>query len=169
MSSSDNETKEINNIMENDETQNQEAQLNMIGQYLKDLSFESPNAPHSIEQPGENPNIQIEISVNGQKIKDDVYEVVLEFAADAKSENNYIYKIEISYAGLFKLQNFPEDVLQQILLITCPTYLYPFLRAIVLQMTREGGFPTLQLDPIDFAALYQNNVMSDEEAKKTIN
>lgn len=152
-----------------DVTSPQHEKISMVGQYLKDLSFENPNAPKSLNKPGENPNIQIEIGVNATKVKEDVFEVVLEFTADAKSEENFIYKIELAYAGLFKVENFPEDVIQQVLLIACPAYLFPFVRSLVLQLTHEGGFPTLQLDPIDFAGLYKENLTSEAAEKRIIN
>ncbi|MEM7619114.1 MAG: protein-export chaperone SecB [Pseudomonadota bacterium] len=156
-------------MQQDEHDQNTHMQISMIGQYLKDLSFENPNAPQSLEQPGENPNIQIEIGVNGRKIKDDIFEVVLEFTADAKSEKHFIYKVELAYAGLFQLKNIQEKALQQILMITCPNYIFPFVRALILQMTQEGSFPPLQLDPIDFAALYKQNMSDEIKSKQMIN
>lgn len=173
MTTSDNDNPEENNQedvdLNDEDIQAVKGKLNMIGQYLKDLSFENPNSPESLDQPGENPNIQIEIAVNAGKVKEDIYEVVLEFTADAKSEAHFIYKIELAYAGLFRLSGFPENALQQILLITCPTYLFPFVRTLVLQMSREGGFPSLQLDPIDFASLYKENLQHNQIRKEAVN
>ena len=135
------------------------AQLNVLGQFIKDLSFESPNAPASLQGPGDNPKLEVNVNVQGRKQADDVFEVGLHFEAQAKNDSGVIYNIEILYAGLFRLTNIPENLLQPVLFIDCPAVLFPFLRRLVGDLTREGGFPPLFLDPIDFAALYQQNAV----------
>lgn len=129
--------------------------IQVIGQYLKDLSFESPKAPQSLKNPGENPNLQIDINVNVTKLGDVSFESAIQLKAHASNDDGTIYMLEAVYAGAFEIKNIPEDALEPILLINCPTILYPFLRRVISDITQEGGFPPLLLDPIDFANLYQ--------------
>lgn len=129
-------------------------QAQVIGQYIKDLSFENPNVGKLLGPQGENPNIQIAINVDGKKMSDDVYESAISFKATAANKDMTFYDLEIVYAGLFRLSNIPEPALEPFLLINCPTLLFPFLRRIISDLTREGGFPPLLMDPIDFAQLY---------------
>ncbi|MGI9385267.1 MAG: protein-export chaperone SecB [Methyloligellaceae bacterium] len=140
------------------------AQLAVLAQFIKDLSFESPNAPQVLQGPGENPKLQINVNVQATKRADDVYQVDLQFEAQAKSDDGVIYNIEIVYAGMFRLSNIPEDLLQAVLFVDCPTILFPFLRRIVADLTQDGGFPPLLMDPMDFAALYRQNAGEVAEA-----
>lgn len=129
--------------------------IEVVGQYLKDVSFESPKAPKSLKAPGENPNLQVDIHVHVNKLDENVYESAIQIKAHATNDDGTIYMLEAVYAGAFAIQNIPADALEPILLINCPTILYPFLRRIISDLTQEGGFPPLLLDPIDFANLYQ--------------
>ena len=140
------------------------AQLNVLGQFIKDLSFESPNSPNSLQGPGGNPKLEVNVNVQGRKHADDVYEVGLQFEARANNDDGVIYNIELVYAGLFRLTNIPENLLQPALFIDCPAVLFPFLRRLVGDLTREGGFPPLYLDPIDFSALYQQNITQAQDS-----
>ena len=140
--------------------------IQVVGQYLKDLSFESPKAPQSLKSPGNNPNLQVDINVNVAKLGDDSYESAIQLKAHASNDEGSIYMLEAVYAGAFEVKNIPQDALEPILLINCPTILYPFLRRIISDMTQEGGFPPLLLDPIDFANLYQQRKES-QKAKGT--
>lgn len=135
----------------------QGAQLGVLTQFIKDLSFESPNAPVSLQSPGDNPNLQININVQAKKRSEDAYEVTIQFEAQAKNDGGVIYNIELAYSGVFRLTNIPENILQPVLFVDCPALLFPFLRRLVADLTREGGFPPLALDPIDFAQLYRQN------------
>ncbi len=132
-----------------------EPSIQVIGQYLKDLSFESPKAPASLKSPGDNPNLQIDVNVNVKKLQEDSYESAIQIKAHASNDGGTIYMLEAAYAGAFQVKNLPADALEPVLLINCPTILYPFLRRIISEMTQEGGFPPLLLDPIDFATLYK--------------
>ncbi len=136
----------------------EQAQFNVLAQFIKDLSFESPNTPESLRGPGEDPNLQVDVTVGADKVEDDVYEVVINFEADATNKAGAIYKLELVYGGLFRLANMPDHIRHPVLFVNCPTLLFPFLRRIVADLTREGGFPPLMLDPIDFAGLYQQNL-----------
>lgn len=147
----------------------QNAQLNVLGQYIKDLSFESPNSPASLENPGQNPNLQIGVNVAAQKYGADMYEVAIDLEAKANNDDGVIYNLELVYGGIFRLQHIPPQAIQPVLLVDCPGLLFPFVRRIAVDMTREGGFPPLLLDPIDFSALYKNNMDTGniERAKET--
>lgn len=129
--------------------------IKVAGQYLKDLSFESPNAPKSLQSPGSNPNLQVDIHVNANKLEGEIFESAIHFKAHASNDEGTIYLLEAVYAGAFEVKNIPGEALEPLMLINCPAILYPFLRRLVSDVTQEGGFPPLLLDPIDFAALYQ--------------
>jgi preprotein translocase subunit SecB len=129
-------------------------QVRIIGQYIKDLSFENPNIRKLIDGNNEKPTLRVEVNVNATKMTDRVYESAIEFKAEATSQAGVIYDMELAYAGLFEIQSIPEQALQPFLLINCPSLLFPFLRRLVADLTREGGFPPLLLDPIDFAGLF---------------
>jgi preprotein translocase subunit SecB len=132
----------------------QGVQVRVLGQYVKDLSFESPNVAKLLAGTSENPNLKLEINVSASKIGTDTYESAIDFKANATAKVGVIYDFEMIYAGLFKLENMPQQALEPMLLVNCPMLLFPFLRRIVADLTREGGFPPLLLDPVDFGALY---------------
>lgn len=129
-------------------------QAKVLSQYVKDLSFENPIIRKLMAGPGEPPSLKVEVNVNAERIDGDVYESSIEFKATASNNLGTIYVLETVYAGLFKIEQIPEQALEPFLLISGPTTLFPFLRRIVADITREGGFPPLMLDPIDFASLY---------------
>ncbi len=138
--------------------QNTQPQAGLIAQYIKDLSFENPNAPASIQNFGqERPEIGINVNVAAQRIAEEGYEVELKIEATAKRQDQAFFVIEISYAGLFGIRNLPEERLEAFLLVDAPTLLFPFARRIMADAARDGGFPPLLLDPVDFAALYRQN------------
>ncbi len=129
-------------------------QARVMGQYIKDLSFENPNVGKLLQGPGDNPNLQIEVNVNAQRVGPDLFESAIDFKANATNKLGVIYDLEMVYAGLFKIENMPQQSLEPFLLINCPALLFPFLRRLAADLTREGGFPPLLLDPIDFAGLF---------------
>jgi preprotein translocase subunit SecB len=132
-----------------------QVQVRVLGQYIKDLSFENPNVSKMLENPGEAPNLRVEVNVNAGKIKNDIYESAILLKAEATSAKlGTIYDLELTYAGMFQIENMPEQGLEQFLLINCPSLLFPFARRLAADLTREGGFPPLLLDPIDFVSLY---------------
>jgi preprotein translocase subunit SecB len=134
------------------------AALNVLGQYVKDLSFESPGAPQSLQGPGQNPQLKVSVNVNATPRPEDVYEVTLNVEVHAKHDAGIIYNIELAYGGLFRLRNVPPNLLQPVLFVDCPAILFPFLRRVLADVTRDGGFPPLMLDPIDFGRLYAQNL-----------
>jgi preprotein translocase subunit SecB len=145
-------------------------QVRIVGQYIKDLSFENPNVRKLIDGPGEKPTLRVEVNVNATKMTDRIFESAIEFKAEATNQAGVIYDMELAYAGLFEIQNIPEQALQPFLLINCPSLLFPFLRRLVADLTREGGFPPLLLDPIDFAGLFmQKQQQGAQEMKPSVN
>ena len=144
-----------------------DAQLAVVAQYVKDLSFESPGAPQTLQGPGENPELKVGVNVQAGPRGDDVYEVVLNFEAHARSDAGVIYNVELAYGGLFRLHNIPQDVLQPVLFVDCPTILFPFVRRVLADVVRDGGFPPLMLDPIDFGRLYAQNLSRGQQPEQT--
>jgi preprotein translocase subunit SecB len=132
----------------------QQVGVQVVAQYIRDLSFENPNVDKLMEGIGETPNLNLEVNVNANAKGKDVYESAIVFKAVAANKLGTIYDLEVIYAGLFRLQGLPQEALEPFLLINCPSLLFPFLRRLVADVTREGGFPPLLLDPIDFAGLY---------------
>lgn len=132
-------------------------QFGILVQFIKDLSFESPNAPASLQGPGENPHLQINVQVRAIKHADEIYEVELIFESKAHSDAGVIYNIELIYAAMFQVSNIPEEHITQLLHVDAPMILFPFMRRVVADMTRDGGFQPLMLDPIDFGVMFQQN------------
>jgi preprotein translocase subunit SecB len=131
-----------------------QVQVRVVGQYIKDLSFENPNVRKLIATPADQPSLRVEVNVNAAKVADKVFESAIQFKAEATNKAGVIYDLELVYAGMFQVENLPEPSLEPFLLINCPMLLFPFLRRLVADLTREGGYPPLLLDPIDFAGLF---------------
>ncbi|MFY9627573.1 MAG: protein-export chaperone SecB [Methylocystis sp.] len=129
--------------------------LNALGQYLKDLSFENPNAPRSLGPQEKAPNIAIQVNVNAKQLAPTDFEVAITLDAKAGEGADVLFKLDVEYAGVFRLTNIPEEQIHPIVMIECPRLLFPFVRQIVADATRDGGFPPLFIDPIDFVGLYQ--------------
>ncbi len=131
-------------------------QVRIVAQYAKDLSFENPNAPRSFssQQEGHAPRIDVSVNVNARKATDELYEVELKINVDAKNDELALFAVELVYAGLFALQNVPEEALEPFLIVEAPRLIFPFARRIVADATRDGGYAPLMLDPIDFASMY---------------
>jgi preprotein translocase subunit SecB len=142
-----------------------EPPITINGQYIKDLSFEAPTAPgiFGLMQEQE-PRINVNIDVNAQPMQDEIFEVVLHVKADCKVGETIAFIVELAYGGLFTLKVPPEH-LQPILLVECPRLLFPYVRYIVSDATRDGGFPPLLLGPVDFVAMYQNQVQQQQAAQ----
>jgi len=129
------------------------AQIQVLAQYVKDLSFENPAAPMSLQ--GQKPALEVGVDVQARGLGTDQYEVSIRIRADAKSAAQTIFVCELTYAGVFMLKNISQENIQPVLLIECPRQLFPFARRVVADTTRDGGFPPLLLDPIDFLTLYR--------------
>ena len=138
--------------------------MNIVGQYLKDLSFENPNAPQSLALQDGQPEINISVNVNAKNLAPTDFEVELHIEAEAKHQGNTVFAAELLYAGVFRLENIPEEAIHPVVLVECPRMIFPFARQILADATRNGGFPPLLLDPIDFAGMYQQRVEQQETA-----
>ena len=128
-------------------------QVGVIAQYVKDLSFENPNAPAVYQWQGQ-PQMDVQFNIGSQGVGQDVHEVVLKVEIAAKANEGTAFQMELLYGGLFALRNIPEEQLQAFLLAEAPRILFPFARRIIADATLDAGFPPLLLDPIDFAGLY---------------
>jgi len=126
--------------------------VQIIGQYVKDLSFENPGAPMTLTV---RPAIDLGVDLQARRLDPERYEVELKLRVSAKSEDKPVFLLELVYGGLFLIQSAPEELLQPILLIEGPHLLFPFARRIVADVIRDGGMPPLMIEPIDFAALYR--------------
>jgi preprotein translocase subunit SecB len=127
--------------------------VGVISQYVKDLSFENPNAPAVFQWQGQ-PQIDVNFNIGNTQIADDVHEVTVKINVNAKSADKAAFAVELVYAGLFGIRNIPEDQMAPILLAQAPAMLFPFARRVLADAVRDGGFPPLMLDPIDFGTLY---------------
>lgn len=135
-----------------DEASNQ-PQVATIAQYIKDFSAESPSSPQVFQWQAQ-PSLDVQFGINGNKVGDDVHEIILKIEVTAKSDSGTHFIVDLSYAGLYAFRNFPEDQLPPFLLIEAPRLLFPFARQIVAESVTNLGFPPVLLDPIDFAAAY---------------
>ena len=129
--------------------------LNALAQYTKDLSFENPNAPRSLTPQEQGPQIGIQVNVNAKQMAEADYEVDLTLEGDAKTGEEVLFKFELTYSGVFRVRNVPADQLHPVVMIECPRLLFPFARQMVAEAVRNGGFPPLYIDPIDFVGLYR--------------
>ncbi|SHM88946.1 protein-export chaperone SecB [Roseibium suaedae] len=137
--------------------------MNILGQYIKDLSFENPNSPRSLTQ-GEQPKLDINVNVTAQPMGENQFEVVIKLDAKAARPDLVMFNVELVYAGLFRITGVPQEHMHPFVMIECPRMLFPFARNILAEATRNGGFPPLLLDPIDFAQLYRQNI-AQQQAK----
>lgn len=149
----------------NDE-QNPQYGISLKGQYVKDLSFENPRAPQSLLTLTEPPAIDINVDLAAQRLQDALFELTISISARALSDKNTIFLTDIAYSGLFEVRAPEEADLEQIVLIDCAFLLFPFARRVIADITRDGGFPPLQMEPIDFHALYLQNKDQINRGKK---
>jgi len=133
-------------------------QLNVLVQYVKDLSFENPNAPRSLQQQQQAPAINIQINVNAKPLADNDIEVELKLEGRAEVQGNFVFSFDLVYAGVFRIQNVPQESMGAVVMIECPRLLFPFAREVIATATRNGGFPPLMIDPVDFVALYRQKM-----------
>ena len=142
--------------------------MNILAQYVRDLSFENILAQKGVD--GElNPEIQVNVNIDAKKrTTDKQFDVIIKLRVDSKSKNtnNILFALELDYGGVFQIENVPDDQLHPYLLIECPRMLFPFLRRIVSDVTRDGGFPPLNLENIDFLKLYRQEIDRRKNAKE---
>lgn len=142
-------------------------QLSVLTQYVKDLSFESPGAPISLRPRDKAPSININVNVNANPLADADYDVILTLEAKAMDGDNVLFNCELVYGGVFRVAGFPQEHLLPVLFVECPRMLFPFARQVIAESTRNGGFPPLMIDPIDFGRMFQQR-MAEEQAKKQV-
>ena len=133
--------------------------LRILAQYIKDASFENPNAPDSLRQGQAAPEISINIEIGRQMVDEGTVEVILMLGAKAERDGKPVFLCELEYAGLFAFGNIAEDHIQPMILIECPRLLFPFARQIMAELTQNGGYPPILLEPPDFAAMFRDEMM----------
>jgi preprotein translocase subunit SecB len=139
--------------------------LAILTQYVKDLSFENPKAPYGLQPDQARPEIQINVDVQVGQLAADQYEVSLELNVEARAGTEPVFLIELNYGGVFGLANIQPEHVQPLLMIECPRLLFPFARRVVADCTRDGGFPPLMIDPIDFVALFRRRVAQQQQGQ----
>lgn len=147
--------------------ENQAPSINILTQYIKDLSFENPGAPKSLQSRDKSPNIAITVNVNANPLSDTDFDVLLTLNASAKEGEKVVFHSELVYGGVFRVTGFPQEHMLPVLFIECPRLLFPFARQIIADATRNGGFPPLMIDPIDFAQMFTQR-MAEEQAKAQV-
>ena len=138
--------------------------LHTMAQYMKDFSFENPTPLESLSQPQNNSNINVTVTVDTKFVKDNAHEVTLSMRVHATAGEKTLFMAEASYCGLFALVSIPKENQDVVLRIHCPTLLFPFLRQILAEAVRNGGFPPLYLNMVDFAAIYQQQTQGGNAA-----
>ncbi|MGY4396566.1 preprotein translocase subunit SecB [Sphingomonas sp. UYAg733] len=140
--------------------------VGLISQYVKDLSFENPNAPAVYQNPNQ-PQIDVQFNIGSGQVGEDVHEVILRIDVRAEADGQVAFIAELAYAGLFGIRNVPAEHIQPFLLGEAPRLIFPFARRVLADAIRDGGFPPLMLEPIDFAALYQQQAAADDQPAVT--
>jgi preprotein translocase subunit SecB len=139
-------------------------QLIVNAQYIKDLSFENPRAPQSLVQQTVQPSVDINVDVKAQSLGPDVFEVVLTINATARIQEETVFLVELAYGTVVTAKNTPQEMLAPLILVETPRIVFPFARAIIANATRDGGFPPLMINPIDFAELLRRQKTTAEAA-----
>ena len=141
----------------------QRPRMQVLAQYIRDLSFENIAIQKSEKIEG-TPEIQVQVGLDAKKRSDNVYEIITKVKVESKTKEQTVFILELEYAGQFKVENVPDAQLHPFLMIECPRMTFPYVRRIVGDVTRDGGFPALNLDNIDFLALYQQDLARRQAA-----
>ncbi len=141
--------------------------LQILSQFIRDLSFENIAAQKASQTDGK-PEIKVQVNLDAQKRAEDQYDVALKMKIDSKVGEVPIFLLELDYAGRFLIQNVPAEQLHPLLMIECPRLIFPFVRRIVADVTRDGGFPPINLDVIDFLALYRSELARRQAAQPAV-
>jgi preprotein translocase subunit SecB len=128
-------------------------QLFINAQYVKDLSFENPRAPQSLIQQKAQPEVSLDVDVKARNLAPELFEVALTISAEAKAEGETAFIVQLTYCGVISAQNTTPEILNAMILVETPRLLFPFARNVIATATRDGGFPPLLINPIDFGAL----------------
>jgi preprotein translocase subunit SecB len=140
--------------------------LQILTQYVRDLSFENIAAQKGIASEAK-PEVRVQVNIDAQKRAADHFEVALKVKVDSKVTEAQVFILELDYAGLFLIQNVPPEQLHALLMIECPRLIFPYVRRIVSDVTRDGGFPPMNLDQVDFLALYRAELARRQAEAKT--
>ena len=149
------------------ETNGASPSLNILAQYVKDFSFENPGAPRSLQARDKAPAINISVNVNANPLSETDFDVILSLNAEAKDGDKMLFNAELAYGGVFRVTGFPQEHMLPGLVIECPRLRFPFARQIISDATRNGGFPPLMIDPIDFAQMFSQR-MAEEQVKAKV-
>src|SRR5271154_1053019 len=134
------------------------SRFSVLAQYTKDFSFENPNAPRTLAPQPQSPKISLQINVNVRQLASSDFEVSLMLEGGAGEAADALFKFELNYAGVFRVENIPAEQIQPLVMIEGPRLLFPFARQIVADAVRSGGYPPLYVDPIDFHGLYMQRL-----------
>jgi preprotein translocase subunit SecB len=137
-------------------------QLNVLGQYVKDFSFENPNAPRSLAPSQQQPQLNVQINVGVTQLAATDYEVTLKLEGKAETDGMVLFAFDLTFSGMFRIQNIPPEHTQPMLMIECPRLLFPFAREIVATAVRNGGYAPFLLDPVDFVSLYHQRIAQQQ-------
>ena len=146
----------------------EQPQLTVVSQYIKDFSFENPNAPQSLTSRQEHPQIGIQINVAANPFSDTDIEVSIKLEGKAETAGTLLFRFDLDFAGVFRIRNVPQESLNPVVLIECPRLLFPFAREIIATAVRNGGFPPLLLDPVDFVSLYRQKMAQAQAAAPAV-
>ena len=152
-------------MADDNSAQNDAPSMSLIGQYIRDLSFESPGAPGSIMLGAGNPTFSVNINVGVKKQADEIYAVEITLNAKADRDAAVLFAVELVYGGVFRIRNVPEARLPELLMIECPRLIFPFARQVLASVTQQGGFPPLMMEPVDFSQVYLQNLKALEAAQ----
>lgn len=137
--------------------------ISVNAQYIKDLSFENPLAPGSLASLGRNPKVDLSLDLNVSRLpEENFFEVELSIEAKASHEDKTLFIADLKYAGVFNLVNVPVEQQEMLLAIHCPAMIFPFARKIIADVTQDGGFQPLMIDPIDFGVLYHKKLSESQ-------
>ncbi len=147
----------------------QPPRMQILAQFIRDLSFENIVAQKGLNNAEVRPEIAVQVSLDARKRSaDNQYEVITKFKVSSKNTVNdaNLFLCELEYAGVFQVEGIPEDQLHPFLMIECPRMLFPFIRRVISDVTRDGGFPPVNLDPVDFVALYRQEIARRAQAER---
>lgn len=155
------DTPEQNTVVEGGDDEMFQPQIGVEAQFIKDLSFENPVGPNAAGKVTQTPEVNVEVSTSARPLEGNKYEVAIVIRGEAKTPEATVFIVELTYAGILTISNAPEDAIGPILLIEGARLLFPFARNIVADVSRDGGFPPLFINPIDFAQLYRDQHMAE--------
>ena len=147
-----------------------QVKMQILAQYIRDLSFENAVATKGAPQGEVQPEITVQVSLDARKrAGDNQYEVISKFRITStnKGDNSTLFLAELDYGGVFLIDGVPEDQMHPFLMIECPRMLFPFVRRIISDVTRDGGFPPFNMDPVDFVALYRQELARRSQSQQT--